>query len=336
MRFPATALLIVLASNSFSSAQAPKLDDTDRVRLAEAFRLADALGNKVWPGWDKAPFAVLLVTPEHEFLIRHPKPPDDFTPLGDDDLLKSKVFYRERKFSPQFLATFPVGGVPTTVIGRAEGTNAKTSTRWVVTLIHEHFHQLQYSDPRYVAGVDSLGLAGGDKTGMWMLNYPFSYDDAKVKEQFRATAAALVAAMRAREQPDFGEKLAAYGDARKKFRALLKEDDRKYLDFQTWQEGIARYTEYKVARLAASGYEPGKAFAALRDFKSYNDDAAWTLKLIESELTGMRLDTAKRTVFYPLGAAEGLVLDRAKPDWRKRYFEEKFSLDAHFRAAREH
>ena len=31
------------------------------------------------------------------------------------------------------------------------------------------------------------------------------------------------------------------------------------------------------------------------------------------------------------GAAEGLVLDRARPDWRKRYFENKFTLDPHFR-----
>ncbi len=38
----------------------------------------------------------------------------------------------------------------------------------------------------------------------------------------------------------------------------------------------------------------------------------------------------KRTALYALGAAEGLVLDRANPDWRRHYFEEKFSLDKHF------
>jgi hypothetical protein len=36
--------------------------------LAEAFRIAETLGNRVWSGWDKAPFAVLLVTPQNEYL----------------------------------------------------------------------------------------------------------------------------------------------------------------------------------------------------------------------------------------------------------------------------
>ena len=51
---------------------------------------------------------------------------------------------------------------------------------------------------------------------------------------------------------------------------------------------------------------------------------------LEKELTAAKLDKAKRTAFYAVGAAEGLVLDRAKPAWRKQYFEEKFSLDKHF------
>lgn len=58
------------------------LPEIDRIRIAEAFRLADALGNRVWPGWDQAPFAVLLITPEHEFLIRHPSPSGDFASIS--------------------------------------------------------------------------------------------------------------------------------------------------------------------------------------------------------------------------------------------------------------
>ena len=33
----------------------PTLAEVDRIRSAEAFRLADALGNRVWPEWDEAP-----------------------------------------------------------------------------------------------------------------------------------------------------------------------------------------------------------------------------------------------------------------------------------------
>lgn len=72
----------------------PLIPGADRLRLAEAFKLAESVGNRVWKDWDKAPFAVLLVTPEYEFLIRHPAPSPDFMPLGYDSLLKSDVYYR--------------------------------------------------------------------------------------------------------------------------------------------------------------------------------------------------------------------------------------------------
>jgi hypothetical protein len=311
----------------------PTLPEPDRIRIAEAFRLADALGNRVWPDWDKASFAILLVTPEQEFLIRHPKPSGDFTLIGEDAVLKHKVWFRKRKYGPDLLATFPaVGGVPTVVIGQAENTAAKTSTRWVITLLHEHFHQLQNSQPRYYAEVDALGLARGDQTGMWMLNYAFPSTTPEVKDQFSVMCKALAEALRARQQADFAKKLASYVEAKKKFQSLLKADDYKYFAFQAWQEGIARYTEYHIAVLAAAEYKPSKEFEDLKDYAPFKEEARAILKGIEKELASVELDKAKRTAFYGLGAAEGLVLDRANPGWRKHYFEEKFSLDKHFRS----
>jgi hypothetical protein len=313
----------------------PAIPDADRVRIAEAFRLADALGNRVWPGWDKAPFAVLLVTPEHEFLIRHPKPSDDFAPLGDDPVVKHKVWFRKRRHPTQFLATFPaVGGVPTVVIGQPENTEAKTSTRWVITLLHEHFHQLQYSQLRYYADVEGLGLARGDQTGMWMLNYPFPYTSPEVRDHFAAMCRSLAGALKARPRPDFPDRLASYVEAREKFRSTLKADDYKYFAFQVWQEGAARYTEYRLAELAAAGYEPSEEFRGLRDYTPFGEVARAILSAAEKEMESVRLDQAKRTVVYNFGAAECLVLDRANPGWRKRYFEDKFSLDKHFAPGR--
>ena len=82
--------------------------------------------------------------------------------------------------------------MPTIVVGQAANTQFKTSPRWAITLLHEHFHQLQDTQPRYFAGVDSLGLARGDQTGMWMLNYAFPYAAAEVKEQFSVLCKSLV------------------------------------------------------------------------------------------------------------------------------------------------
>src|ERR1700745_901638 len=96
------AILLLLAFLfTFTCAVAqdkPALSPIDRTRLAEAFRLGDEMGGQVWPGWGKAPFAVLLVTPDYEFLLRHPKPSQDFVKLGYDPLLESDVLYRKRTF----------------------------------------------------------------------------------------------------------------------------------------------------------------------------------------------------------------------------------------------
>jgi len=332
MRVLAVTLLGLLVLVPAVDAQAPPtLPNADRIRIAEAFRLADGLGNRVWPDWDKAPFAVLLVTPEHEFLIRHPRPSDDFTLVGEDAVLKHKVSFRKRKYPVHLLATFPaVGGIPTIVIGQAENTEAKTSARWVITLVHEHFHQLQYSQPRYYAEVDALGLARGDLTGMWMLNYPFPYTTPEVKDHFSMMCKSLTDALQARQQPDFANKLASYVETRKKFQSMLKTDEYKYFAFQVWQEGIARYTEYHLAKLAAAEHEPSKEFQELKDYTSFKEVARAILTAIEKEMGSVQLDKAKRTVVYNLGAAEGVVLDSANPNWRKRYFEAKFSLDTHF------
>ena len=146
----ALIFLLLTAVVDVSSQEKPALREIDRVRLAEAFRLSEKLGDDLWAGWSKTPFAVLLVTQDKEFLIRHPRPSDDFTSLGYDAKLKSDVYYRDRKFQTNLLATFPaVGGVSTVVIGQAENTASKTSTPWVITLMHEHFHQLQDSQPNF-------------------------------------------------------------------------------------------------------------------------------------------------------------------------------------------
>ncbi len=308
--------------------ESPKLSTTDRTRLVEVFRLADQLGDRIWPEWSKAPFAVLLVTPEHEFLIRHPQPSTDFQMLGYDNELRSNVLYRKRTMSPSFLATFPAirgSMVSTIVVGQAENTSAKTSTPWVVTLLHEHFHQLQDSQPNFYADVNALNLARGDQSGMWMLNYAFPYDRVEVQQQFATMSEMLAAAVSAPKQQR-GRRVRDYLAARRKFQQLVEPDDYKYLAFQFWKEGIARYTEYRLAQLAATSYRPTRQFRALPDYRSFADLARTTHKGIFRQLRTQKLGESKREVVYSIGAAEGLLLDQINPGWRRRYFVEKFDL----------
>lgn len=331
-----TQIPAIAKAGTSDTAQTHKsLTSIDRTRLAEAFRLGDQIGDRIWLGWSKAPFAVLLVTPDTEFLIRHPKPSADFTKIGYDVVLKSDVYYRKRNFPSHFLATFPaVGGISTIVIGQAENTSVKTSTPWVITLLHEHFHQLQNSQPNYYPDVNALNLSRGDQTGMWMLNYAFPYDRQEVQEQFVLISKLLGEALRENSRADAktqrgvkrAARVRAYLEARQKFQTMLASDDYRYISFQFWNEGIARYTEYRVAQLAATHYRPTKQYRALKDYRSFADVATTTYEGIFHQLATQKLGESKREVVYSYGAAEGLLLDKIRPGWRRRYLVEKFDL----------
>jgi hypothetical protein len=314
-------LLPVLLPASTASPK-PAIPAEDRYRLAEAFRLAEAIGDRIWPGWGRVPFAVVLVTPETEYFVRHAAPPSNAEPLGWDALLGSDVYARPRTFQTGFLATFPIEGISTVVVGQPEKTGSTSSTDWVVTLLHEHFHQLQEARPDFYARVGALGLSRGDQTGMWMLNFPFPYDAPGVAKAYGEAAQALRTALG-------GGDAAAFLKARARFRDSVGADDRKYLDFQLWKEGVARYTQVRVARFAGSTkYAPTPAFAALPDYPmvTYTALARELEEKILDELSTLTLPGDRRVVVYPYGAGEALLLDRLRPCWRDQYFANMFTL----------
>ena len=233
------------------------------------------------------------------------------------------------------MATFPaVGGVSTIVIGQAENTTKKNSSDWVIMMLHEHFHQLQNSQPNYYADVNALNLSGGDQTGMWMLNYAFPYSAPEIKQQFTVLSRLLADALQTKPEKEFSAKVAAYLAERRKLEGILKPDDYKYFSFQAWQEGVARYTEYRVAELAARKYKPSKQFRKLKDYQPFKTIAGETMKNILKELTTLQLENYQRVAFYPLGAGEALLPDRVNLKWKERYFTDRFYVDRYFNAAR--
>ncbi len=316
-----------------ASAQATYMPFDDRVRIAEGRRIADEFSDKLWRGWSNAPFAILLVTKEKEFLVYHAQPSTDFTSIGFDSLLQSDVHVRDRIYDPGLLATFPaVGGVATIVIGQPKNTEASHSARWVITLLHEHFHQWQMSQPDYYPSVNALGLSDKDDSGMWMLDYPFPYEDKGVGEAFRELCHQLRDAVSGEGLSQ--SQLASYLVARAKLRNVLSQDDYAYFSFQVWQEGIARYTEYMIASKAVVAYQPTKDFQDLTDVVPFDEVAAGIRELVMNELLAISLKESKRRTFYFIGAAEGLLLDHVNPGWRDRYMEERFMVERFLEPAR--
>ena len=296
------------------------------MRLAEAMRLADQVRDEAWPGWERTALRVLLVGDSVEYLIGHPRPAAGFTSLGYDVLLKSEVWTRARRFPPTLLATFPVDGAPTIVLGSAERTG-KSSSGWVLTLLHEHFHQWQYSQPDYYAGVARLDLAHGDSTGQWMLDYPFPYDSPPTQHAMRRLASALVRALDARP----GARVNALKDAvdaGNSLRSRLTGADYRYFEFQLWQEGVARYVEYAAARAAADLAEPSAEFRSLPDYEPYGSAADGARRRVRRELEQLDLGRQRRVAFYPIGAAMALLLEETRSDWQQAYARRPFALAA--------
>ena len=309
--------------------RSPAIDisTTDRVRIREASRVAAALGDRVWPNWHSAPFAILLVTPDYEYLVGHPDPSPEFLPTNADTLLGRPVFYRKRTLPVQMQATFPaVNGVNTVVIGTAELTADKSSTRWVLTVLHEHFHQFVYSQPGYFDAVTKLGLAHDDQSGMWMLDYPFPYDSTRVQLAFTAMTRALLDALAQTDRPALDAKSAAFRRAMVALRQSASAEAATYFDFQLWQEGVARYTEIALGELAARDYTPSAEFRALPDFKSYATVAAEIRRGVLGDLGTMSLTKLRRVVVYSTGAADALLLDRVRPAWKEDFMTHRFRL----------
>lgn len=316
--------LIFLSTNLW--AYNPKMRQADKIRIREAINISQQFGEKIWTHITQVPFIVLLVTEEHEFLVNHPNPSEDFQLSEEDDFLKTSIYYRARQFAPNLLATFPaVNGLSCIVVGTPENTN-KTSSEWIITLLHEHFHQYQNSLTGYFKSVDSLNLSGGDNSGMWMLNYPFPYTKMEVVAAYKPYTQTLYEAVKAIGQADFEQKYAYYKSAREEFKNRLSMLDYAYFSFQLWQEGLARHTEYLFLTLLDK-YQPSTELAALSDFMPFVKLKDQTYEAELNKLQNLELDKAQRICFYSLGFAEGLLLDRINPSWRDSYWLEKFYIE---------
>jgi hypothetical protein len=325
---PFVVLTLLATAHASGGARAAAMSAEDRVRLAEAFRLGHAVQDVVWPGWSERPFDVLLVAGDCEYLVHSSQRPEGFTPQGRDPSLGGPVLVRRRVTPPNLLATFPAfGATPTIVIGTAPAT-AQASSEWVITLLHEHFHQLQYSEPGYFQEAEGLGLTGGDTTGTWMLSYPFPYESPSIGTAFSSLSSELA---RLLETPATAGRLDARGFWQRYgvFREQLKPADYRYLSFQLYQEGVARYVELKAAEAASGSYQASPAFLQLPDYRPYATVAAKIRAGILGSLRSSLLREKKREAFYAFGAGLAILLDRAGVDWKARYLREKFHLEAY-------
>jgi imidazolonepropionase-like amidohydrolase/phosphohistidine phosphatase SixA len=258
----------------------------------------------LWPGWDETPFSLLLIEGEQEHLLCHPGVVAGFSEPEPEPSTGCSVQARPRQFPPALLAAMPAFGLPATIVVGTPDATRKSPAAWRATLLHEHFHQHQWTFQGYAERVNGLALSRGDQTGAWMLNHPFPYADAAVGRSFAVAALALRRAVEAPAQQR-RTALRDYLSARDALASAVSADDWRYFEFQLWQEGVARWTEIAAASLSGDPAvrEVGRA---LRES-------------VLSELQRPDLKASGRGAVYALGAGEALLLEACGSRWRPRY-----------------
>lgn len=299
------ALRIVAAAVMLTAASPPPLPGVGP-HLAQIRTFSAGEGDKVWPGYGSAAFGFLLVGDKEESILCRDTIPEGFSPAGTDKATGCKRYSRARTgLSNTLLAAMPIFGPPAVIVMGTPESTGRTEASWVRTILHEHFHQWQYELPDYFSRIQALDLHGGDETGMWALNYAFPYDDPEVVAAFDQASHKLADAVAARATPQFSSAFGSYLAARQELAERAGERNWRYLEFQLWQEGVARWTEIRL----------GKWYPR-RDVR---DSAA---RLEQSTLEALRspkLADNKREVVYAYGAAEAMLLQSCGTNWRADY-----------------
>ena len=268
--------------------------------------IARTAGEALWPGFGDAPFGFLLVGRDQELLLCQPSPPRGFTPAGRDETTGCDRLVRRRTGLPEgLLAAMPIFGPASTIVMGTRESTGLTLLRWRAAVLHEHFHQWQTALPGYYARVAALDLAGGDPTGMWMLSFPFPYADPAIATAYSQAAQALADALEARRTGAFPARVAQYLERRRALAAAAGERNWRYVEFQLWQEGVARWTEIALGRNSDE-------YATRMDAAAREQEVIGGLRHPDMARVG-------RLVVYALGAGEAMLLEACGPAWRARY-----------------
>lgn len=298
------SILASLVVTSFQPA-APALDALSP-EIAAIRGLASGAGDALWPGYGDAPFGFLLLEPGGETLLCHTPVPAGFSPAGRNAATGCAQFTRPRgNFPADRLAAMPLFGPPSTIVMGTPEATGLSLPRWRATILHEHFHQWQNALPDYYARVAALDLAGGDETGMWMLNFAFPFDQGPVVAAQASASRALAEALGARGTRGFRARLHRYLQHRRAFETAAGTRNWRYFEFQLWQEGVARWTEIAIVRRSDDPAMRAEAEARERE--------------VRAELRQPDLTRRQRISVYAIGAGEAMLLEACGPDWRARY-----------------
>ncbi len=308
---------------------APALSVPERALIEEAYNLWSSRIDGIWLGASKINIPFVYVSEEWEYAISFPATLDGFTDSGER-LRARTVQVRARTLDRKLSASFPLEGSPTVVVGSPEALG-KNSGEWVITACHEMFHVYQATMGSYKKTA-SLEIGPRDDS-TWQLRFPFPYTDPEIMKLIHLQGYLLWLASLNTNTAESGYQISTAIEAAQIYKAQLTkgtsgETAYRYSEFQEWNEGVAAYTEFKLAEAAAHDqYEPTPAYQLLFGFQSYQDLWSHTYEARPFLAKHAGRAAKNRNAFYHLGMAKALALDRVSSAWKEKYFMPGIWLD---------
>ncbi|HEY3131415.1 MAG TPA: hypothetical protein VGL91_18310 [Acidobacteriota bacterium] len=340
-----------------------RLSALEKARVAEVFHLRQTLGDKVWPGWGQKDIPVIVYNEKYAFLIGYPNPPAGWIKMPQramrggpwqtvqDDTFDGQLYYRQQLPDPN---------------RTPESFTVLVGERWVASIQTREYAEISFYKefgkqlPRLLKGIFPYAvvwnlLMGETDTYIGAVEHEafhsfqgmlapsrlkeaesinhieaqYHWDDSTLNDAWQGEMNLLVQAVRAASvstAAELAHHFLAERDKRRAASNLIPE----LIDYERqreWLEGLAKYAEVSVGRIAATtpSYRPVPALTVDPNFKHYaTRERFWSQQLDEARRTMGRKGEVR---FYYSGMAQAALLDRLLSGWKKRIFNQGVALE---------
>jgi hypothetical protein len=313
-------------------------------QAAEVWSVIATQENQLWPGWDASKTPLLLYLPgEQDVLINHPDPPEGFVPYtGPVEFPGGRIMVKNGPTLIEYdgqNTSRKINGVETLVVADTL-SNRMNNIRALIqdpSPTDEKVRELEYealgSDV-----YDSMGMIAHEAFHVYqyrkapnkgasevaLRTYPVLAVDNNVG--FALEGDALAEVLRATTPQEARAAAVRWLAVRRDRRSHLDAEAIAYEDGTEFNEGLAKYVEYRMTG-ALEGRTPGPGMKWAQGFHGYQDLSGVRERLIDQMVKHMRGEinvnndpygsSPLRMRLYYSGMAVAVLLERLSPGWHE-------------------
>jgi hypothetical protein len=359
-------IAISAVSNVGLPQQSPVVDqlsEGDKIRLAETSHLRQVVGDQVWPGWGQVDIPVILYNEAYAFITGYPDPPPGWVkvPMGIarggpwemvlGDSLNGQPYYRQALTEPGVtpeaftvqvgdrwvasLSTYDWATISLVQPIRQDlpgflhpifpyrlfvGQLLGNSDKYISLIAHEAFHAYE--------GMEATEKLASSENASINYENQYPWENASLQANWQQELDLLAEALKSNDPAQIVELTRQFLDLRSARRssAKLLAQLIAYEQQREWEEGLARYAELEIWRLAhEASYTPLLQTDHLSNFDGYAGfEKRWSQEI--QQMPRMAGDEGDGR-FYYTGMAQAFLLDQLLPGWKARAFDEGVWLD---------